>query len=162
MEYPDAPAWAAALEASAWGVAMRDSSFLYPLANVLHVLGLILLIGPILVLDLRLLGVGRGIALPPAYTLLSGFSRAGVALMLLTGFSLFAADARPLSGSTVLWVKWGLIAVGLANAVWFQVRWRARLATWDADPPAAGRVQAAASLALWLAVAVCGRLLAYL
>jgi hypothetical protein len=162
MDYPDAPAWAAALEASAWGVAMRESAFLYPLANVLHVLGLVLLIGPILVLDLRLLGVGRGIALAPAYALMSGLSRAGVALMLLTGLSLFAADARPLAGNAVLWLKWGLIALGLANAALFQARWRARLATWDADPPAAGRAQAAASLALWLAVAVCGRLLAYL
>jgi hypothetical protein len=162
MEHAAAPAWAAAIEASALGAAMRESVFLYPLANVLHVLGLVFLIGPILVLDLRLLGVGRGFALAPAATLLSGISRGGVLIMLITGFSLFAADARPLSTNVVLWIKWALIAGGLANAILFQARWRGKFATWDAAPPAAGRTQAAASIALWLAVAACGRLMAYL
>jgi hypothetical protein len=89
-------------------------------------------------------------------------SRWGLVVMLITGFSLFAADARPLSGHFLLWIKWGLIAAGLANALVFQARWSGKFDTWDAAPPAAGRAQAAASLGLWLAVAVCGRLLAYL
>jgi hypothetical protein len=162
VDHAGAPAWAAAIEASALGVAMRDSSFLYPLANILHVLGLALLIGPILVLDLRLLGVARAITLAPAARLLSGLSRCGVVVMLVTGFALFAADARPLSTNTVLWIKWGLIAAGIANAMLFQWRWSSRFDGWDAAPPAVGRLHAAASLTLWFAVAICGRLLAYL
>lgn len=47
MEVSAAPAWAAALEASGFGDAMRNSLYLYPLANLIHILGFILLIGPI-------------------------------------------------------------------------------------------------------------------
>ena len=57
--YADAPAWAAALEASRLGVMMRGSFVLYPLANLGHVLGLILFVGALVVLDLRLLGAWR-------------------------------------------------------------------------------------------------------
>jgi len=162
MEVSAAPAWAAALEASGFGDAMRDSLYLYPLANLIHILGFILLIGPILVLDLRLLGVGRGIAIPAAAPLLSRLSASGLVLMLFSGFCLFTPDARPLAANDMMWQKWSLIALGVANALAFQAIWTKRYATWDEAPPAIGRAQAAASIALWLAVATFGRLLAYL
>lgn len=58
-----------------------------PAANLNQVLSLIL-IGPILVPDSRLLGIGRGIAIPVAAPLLSRLSAGGLVLMLMSGFSL--------------------------------------------------------------------------
>ncbi|CFU11540.1 Uncharacterised protein [Bordetella pertussis] len=59
----DPPAWAALLEACALGAWMRGSSWAYPAANLAHLLGLVLLVGAMLLLDLRLLGLGRRFAL---------------------------------------------------------------------------------------------------
>lgn len=156
------PAWAAALEASLLGVAMRESAFLYPLANLLHLLGLVLLVGAMLLLDLRLLGVGRrAIAADAAARLLTPLAIAGVVLQIVTGLCLFAADAGPLVGSGAFVAKLILIAVGLGNALLFRLAWQRRLADWDARPPAPGLAQAAISVAVWLAVGTLGRLIAY-
>ena len=60
MEHPfatGAPEWAIALEASSFAFAIRNSTWIYPLANLAHILGLAFLVGPIIVLDLRLAGL---------------------------------------------------------------------------------------------------------
>ena len=68
-------AWAGALEASVLGEWMRGSSWAYPVVNLVHLLGLVLLVGPMLLLDLRLLGAGRLFVLPEVSAALK--SRAG-------------------------------------------------------------------------------------
>jgi hypothetical protein len=59
----EAAQFAAALEGSALGVMMRESDWLYPVANLMHLLGLVLLLGAMLFLDLRLLGLARHVPL---------------------------------------------------------------------------------------------------
>jgi hypothetical protein len=161
MEHGDAPAWASALEASALGALMRDSYWLYPTANVLHLAGLVLLVGAIGVLDLRLLGAGRAIPVAAASRLLTPIAVAGVVVMAVSGTALFSADARAVSTNPVFQIKMILLAAGLANALLFRLFWRRHLAAWDRDPPALGRLQSGLSLAGWLGVAACGRLIAY-
>jgi len=157
-----APAWASALEASALGAFVRDSSWLYPTANLVHVLGIAILLGAILALDLRLLGLGRStIALPGAARYLSPLAAAGLALAVPGGFLLFAADAGPMAAHPVMQAKAVLIALGLANVALFHALWWRRLDTWDAAPPAAGRAMALLSIVAWLGAAACGRLAAY-
>ncbi len=161
MEHGDAPAWAAALESSALGALMRESFMFYPLANVLHIIGVTLLIGGIGVFDLRLLGAGRGIAIPAASRLLTPIAVAGLLLMLASGTALFSADARAVIENPVFRIKLALILFGVSNALLFRLLWQRRLAAWDSDPPALGRAQSALSLAGWFGVAICGRLIAY-
>jgi len=162
MEAAMAPAWASALEASALGAFVRDSSWLYPTANLVHVLGIAILLGAILALDLRLLGLGRStIALPGAARYLSPLAAAGLALAVPGGFLLFAADAGPMAAHPVMQAKAVLIALGLANVALFHALWWRRLDTWDAAPPAAGRAMALLSIVAWLGAAACGRLAAY-
>jgi len=156
-----APDWAAALEASALGEWMRGAVWAYPAVNLLHLLGMVLLVGAIVLLDLRLLGVGRRLPLPEVSALLTPVSIAGLLVMLATGPLLFAADAGPLSVQPLLQVKLLWIVLGVANALLFRSWWGRRLADWDDRPPAMGRVQAAASLVIWLGVAAMGRLIAY-
>lgn len=158
-----APEWAAALEASWIGVFMRQSVYAYPLANLLHLLGLTLLVGPILLLDLRALGVGaRLVAADAASRLVTPFAGIGLALSLVTGPLLFVADAKSLATSTMLIAKLTLLAFALANALLFRALWNRRLPDWDRAPPLVGRAQAGASIALWLMIGGLGRMIAYL
>lgn len=161
MEHGTGPAWAAALESSALGVVMRDSAVLYPIANLTHILGLILLVGSMVALDLRLLGSGKVVPAQAAASVLRPLAVGGFVLMVVSGTALFAADARPLWGNPVVRIKAALIVVGIANALLFNLLWRKRLEHWDNAAPALGRAQAALSLTCWLATAACGRLIAY-
>lgn len=141
---------------------MRTDAWAYPCANVLHLLGLTALVGPILLLDLRLLGWGRVFPIVAAARVLTAWSVAGLLVMFASGTALFSADASALAASPVMQWKLALIAAGLANAVAFGGLWSHRLGQWDRAPPALGRAQALLSMALWLAVPVAGRLIAYL
>ncbi|MFM2045658.1 MAG: hypothetical protein RLY86_4234 [Pseudomonadota bacterium] len=151
--------WALWIEMSAMGRAARGVIWLYPAANVLHVLGAGLLFGAIAAFDIAVLrhgpaavaGVagsgsrpGGGIA---ASTL--PLALAGAGLALLSGAVLFAADAVALAGNGMLWAKTVALVLAAGNAL-----------AWHMRPPGSRR-QAAASLALWIAVLTTGRLIAY-
>lgn len=154
-------AWAAALEASPLGAWMRAAGWAYPVVNLVHLLGLALLLGPMLLLDLRLLGFGRSLPLPPVSAALTRCAIAGLALLLPSGALLFAADAGPLLGNRLMQAKLLLVGAGLANALLFRALWSSRLAGWDASAPPFGRLQAFASALCWLVAASLGRLIAY-
>jgi hypothetical protein len=153
--------FAALLENSALGVAMRESSFLYPLVNIAHLIGLVLIVGGIGLLDLRMLGLASQV--PPAslYPLLTRFAVFGVVLQIASGILLFASDARALLDNGAFVLKMLLLAAALINAAIFRLLWTARVETWDARPPFLGLVQCAFSLFAWLSIGTLGRLIAY-
>jgi hypothetical protein len=157
----DLLAWAAWIEHSAVGVWMRSSSVAYPLVNVIHVFGLVLLVGSMLLLDLRLMGFVRRFALPDVSDILTPLAVAGLLALIGSGLLLFAADAGPLLDNPLFPVKLLFIALGVVNALVFRAVWGSRLSHWDQRPPLAGRLQAAASLLTWLVAGTLGRLLAY-
>ncbi len=161
MEGHAGPGWAAALEASGLGVLMRESAVLYPLANIAHILGLVLFAGSILLLDLRLLGSARSLPALAVARALTPLMLFGLAVQIASGVLLFSADARPLWNNPVMQVKAALIVLGLANALVFRALWNRRLADWDASAPAIARAQAGLSLLTWLGVAICGRFAGY-
>lgn len=156
------PAWAAAIEASGLGEAMRSSAVLYPAANVLHLVFIILLVGPIVALDLRLLGLGRRIDAAALDRYLTRFAYVALPMIVVTGFALFSADATALAGNTAFRSKLLLVALGLANALVFRLLWRRGLGGWDVAPPPLARLQSAGSVAIWLGAVASGRLIAYL
>ena len=156
-----APQWAVVIEHSALGAWMRGAEFAYPIVNVLHLLGLTLLIGPMLLLDLRLVGFAKHFPLPEVSAALTRLSVLGLAILLPTGVLLFTADAGPLIQNPVLLTKLALIALALLNAVAFRVMWQGRLACWDQEPPLLGRAQAVLSIGAWLIAGGLGRWIAY-
>jgi hypothetical protein len=157
------PQWAVALQNSGLGIAIRHSTWIYPFGNVIHVLGMALLVGSILALDFRFLGFGRRhVSVEAASRLLTPLAIAGILLLVPGGLILFVADAGPLAANSLLQIKLALVVLGLANAVLFRMKWGGKTATWDADPPGLGRLQVIASVAIWLAVPTLGRLIAYL
>lgn len=158
MEEHAAPAWAVWLEASALGEVARDSLWLYPIVSVLHVLGLALLVGGIVVFDLRVLGAGRAIPLAAAGRLILPLARAGFVVLLLSGVVMLAADATHIVDNPAFLVKGGLLVLAGANIALFH-----RLAQRDLAAPvsALARVSAGCSAVLWLGVAATGRAIAY-
>lgn len=155
----DIAALAAQLEGSGLGDAMRGGvRNLYPIVNLAHVLGVILLVGGIGVVDLRIVGFGRRIPLGPLSRLLTPLAIAGLVIQAGSGFMLLAADAGPLSLSWVFRAKLALIAFAVANALLF----RKLFGDLEAQtPPPLARTMAATSLAAWLGVAGLGRWIAY-
>jgi hypothetical protein len=150
---------AAALQASGFGAWARGP--VYAWINVLHLLGLVLLVGGIGVLDLRLCGFAREVPVEPLARFVTPLAVAGLCIAAPTGIGLFAADAVSLSGSNTFRWKLALVGLGLVNALAFRVLWRRRLATWNDSATALGVAAAASSLAIWLAVGTLGRLIAY-
>jgi hypothetical protein len=148
---------AAALEASAVGRTVRESATLYPWINVLHLGGLVMLVGAIGILDLRVIGLGRAIPLTPLSRLLTPLAILGLLILVSSGVLLFAADARPLFASTVFRWKLALVALALINAIAF----RGLFGDLGREPPPLARLMALASIGLWLSVGALGRLIAY-
>jgi hypothetical protein len=150
-----------ALQESALGHLMRSSPMLYPAAEILHIIGFVLLVGSIAALDLRLLGFGRTIAIQPLAQLLLPLSRVGFLVAIGMGFLLFSADAAHVVRNPAFQAKLLLIAAALINvAVAHAGPWR-RIAGWHGEPPAGTRLAAVASILLWLAALTAGRLIAY-
>lgn len=160
---PDAPAILIALEQSAAGLAIRQSVWIYPAANVTHILALTLLAASVAVMDLRLLGAFRETV--PAAVIVPARRMAVLALtvMVLTGLVLFTAEASHVALNPVFQVKMALIALAVLNALVVQRTLPAVLMKTPAMTPLpiGFRTAAVVSLALWLCVAAAGRLIAY-
>jgi hypothetical protein len=150
---------AAELEASPLGVFVRETAWAYPAANVAHLLGLVMLVGAIGVVDLRVVGFWRALPLPALSRALTPVALIGLAVMVVSGPLLFAADARALVGSSVLGWKLALVGLALVNALLFRRLWPERRLGEAA--PLLARVAAAASIGLWLWIGALGRWIAY-
>ncbi len=150
-----------ALQEGPLGQFMRTSPVAYPLAEVLHIMGFVLLVGAIVGLDLRLLGVARGLPIAPLAALLRPLSIGGFVLAVGMGVLLFAADATHVANNPAFQVKLPLIALAVLNlAVLHFGAWR-RVAGWGEAVPGAARAAALLSILLWLGVIAAGRLIAY-
>jgi len=136
---------------------LQGSGTAYLFVNATHVLGIALLLGSILVLDLKLLGGLRGVPLAVIGPLNARVAAWGVGLALATGVWLFTVQPREYLGNPAFLIKLGLIALALAN-VGVQHANPAYARALAGAPVSAGvRASAAASVLLWLAVLVAGR-----
>jgi hypothetical protein len=161
VEHQPAPAIFLALQESALGHLMRSSPFLYPLAEILHILGFVILVGSIVALDLRLLGFGRSIAIQPMAQLLLPLSRVGFLIAISMGFLLFSADAAHVVRNPAFLAKLLLIAAALVNiAIAHLGPWR-RAPLWHSEASAGAKLTGFASLMLWISAICAGRLIAY-
>jgi hypothetical protein len=157
--------WLVALEQSPVGAAMRQSLFLYPAVEVLHILGFVLLVGSIVGFDLRLLGLTRHLPVAPFARHAVPLAVAGFCIAAPAGLLLFTTEATSIAANPAFRVKLGCIAIGLANAALFHLGpWRG-MAQWGATHgaiPVAARLGAAVSLLAWCGAVIGGRLIAYL
>ncbi len=132
---------------------IKDSTWLFPAIESIHLIALALLGGAILMLDLRLLGVGlTGQRVSQVERGARPWLLAAVATMVLTGSLIGVSEATKLLDRHAFWVK--MAALALALAFTFAVR-NPRARRDVAGAPA--KAIAAASLSLWLTVALAGR-----
>ncbi|MGH6815437.1 MAG: DUF6644 family protein [Hyphomicrobiaceae bacterium] len=159
----DAPAILIALEQSGFAMALRQSVWAYPTANVAHIVTLVVFAAAVAVMDLRLLGAFS--ATEPAKVVIPAqrVAIAALALQAASGLMLFAAEASHVSLNPVFLTKAGLIALGIVNALAVQGAMTRALASTPASAPLPARVRVAAvaSMVVWLSVAAAGRLIAY-
>ena len=141
-------------------VAGGDTIFAYPTILALHTLGLGIVVGMSAVINCRVLGMGRGIALG-RFAYLFRVLWWGLALNVATGVVLFIAAAADKAYQEIFYLKLLLIALALVTATKIRrIILRAPEAVETAMPRNA-RALAAVSLVLWMGAIVAGRLMAY-
>ncbi|AXE66020.1 DUF2214 domain-containing protein [Hyphomonas sp. CACIAM 19H1] len=150
------------IEASWIAQALRGSGDVYMAVNAAHILGIGLLVGAIIPLDLRLLGLGRSYPLQVLAPFLSRCAALGLALALLTGAALWAVRPADYLGNAAFVWKMALLAAALVivGLQHLSPGWRRVLAEGTVSLPV--RLMAAASLACWLSVLLAGRWIGFL
>lgn len=158
-----APGFLIALETSEIGALIRQSAWIYPTANVAHVVAIVIFAGAIAVMDLRLMGALTG---ADPVRVVRGARRAAVLALiavLVSGAVLFTAEASHVALNGVFQLKMALIAFGIVHALFIGNRAVSRLD--DLGPAAAipgfARLAGALSMLTWLGVVGLGRYIAY-
>ena len=159
----DVGAWLEALDRSGVSTAMRDSLWLYPAVESVHLLGLATLVGCAAAFDLRLLGVSRHLPARATARHLLWCARTGFAVAAVSGFLLFTSDPVALAGNPAFRWKLLLIVVAGLNALRFHLGPFRGAVNWDREVPAplSAKLAAAVSLVVWAGVVTAGRLIAY-
>ncbi len=143
---------------------LRQSNWAFPTLDTIHTLGIVLVAGTIMLLDLRLLGLGlRSVPVPQMVARIVPATLGGFGLMLVSGGLLFASEAVKMYHSPAFRIKLVLLALAGLNALIFHGTIYRDVAKWDhrsAVPPRA-RVAGLLSLIFWIAIIAAGRAIAY-
>ena len=152
------------LEAMPLSTALRESIFGYPILLTSHVVSMCLIAGLLVMMDLRLTGVGN-LHTPVSHiqNRLFKWQMLGLAMSVVSGGLLFYGQPMRFYGNFWFWMKNLLLLLALANAMVFHRTIYRSVDQWDNDPvpPVPARVAGALGLVLWAAVIVTGRMIAY-
>jgi hypothetical protein len=144
--------WLSATDLRVFFYRFEDFDWLFVFA---HVTSAAVLLGSILIVDLRILGVMREINLRKLAALALPWSIGGALIALLSGFALLLFDPITVGVHTYFLPKMGLIVLGLANALAFH--WMFNLEAAE-TPTTRSRFAGAVSIALWAGVFLCASL----
>ncbi len=141
----------------------RDVFWVFPAGEALHFIGMSLLIGVVGVLDLRILGVAKGLPIAALHRLLP-LSFVGFGLNLLTGMTFFAGDPHAFASNAAFRIKMLLILLAGLNALWFEMSVFIDVKKWGPGVEAStlAKVISGISLFLWAAVITCARLIPFI
>lgn len=153
---PDVPTLA-----RAWGVFAMDHSWVWPACETLHFVGLCLLLGVVLVLNLRLLGIGKSVLSAAALNQLLPLGMLGFALNLTTGMMFFVATPEQYTGYFFV-LKMSLVIAGAINLLCFMLGKSAGSLGDGDDAGGWTKLLAASAILIWLAVVFCGHMLPWL
>jgi len=155
--------FAAWLESTAISKTLFDISWLWPACESLHFIGLCMLIGGAGLLDLRLLGMFRGLAIRHVKALMP-WAIGGFLINLTTGLLFLVMQPHLYLTSGVWWAKVAFLGVAGANALFFETRLAVPALALDPDAETSTVMKVVGGLSLfsWFAVLYCGRMLPYL
>ena len=149
------------LQGSALSVGLRASSWAYPLVNLLHILGIAMLVGAILILDWRLLRQRKQPEVSVLATVLLPSARGGFALAVAAGLLLFIARPLDYVFNPLFQFKLGFIVLALLNIVLLHRSESWGNAVSHNRPDGRVRLACGVSLVCWLVALALGRLIGY-
>jgi len=145
-------------------IALRESQYVFPWVFVVHVISMCLFAGTILMMDLRLLGVGHmQTPFSQVQRRLFPWQIAGMVLSTISGLMLVFGNPMNYFANIIFWTK--MVAMGIAgvNALAFHFITEYSLVDWDANvtPPFGAKLAGGLSILLWANVILAGRLIPY-
>ena len=155
------PDWFFALCENSWlGGWFKHAQWFFAIDETFHIMALGMLIGTLVIVDLRLLGFGmRRQSVAQLARYLGSWTLFGVASMIVTGVPLFMSEAVKLSRSTPFFYK--MIFLTFAITLHFTLH-RKAIASSTGEGSGLGKLAACLSLMCWLGVALAGRAIASL
>jgi len=157
--------FAQSLQDSGFGTALAESRYAFPLVEAAHLLGLSISVGLIFLTDLRLIGrFLTNVPIPVVLRQLRPWVLSGFAVTFISGVLLFIAEGATVVISPAFPAKFVFIALAGLNALYFELR-LARLAPvveHQAVLPVGVKYAGLASIGLWTATIIAGRLIPYL
>jgi hypothetical protein len=147
------------LERSGFGLLIRDAVLIYPVANVVHVLAVLVFFASVAIMDLRVLGALREDATPAVIRRFRPVAIGSFCVLVGSGLVLFTPEASAIIRNPSFQIKLALIAIGLLNVLWMG---RALKRGYPGMTARGARIPAALSLIIWLGVAAAGRYIAYI
>ena len=135
---------------------LKSSVWAFPALEVLHIVGIALLLGNLVLLELRVFGRGARLDVKDLASLSLGIAAVGFCLAAASGLLMFAAQAAELLTNRAFTLKMLLLMLAGCNAAWFHGR--GSLEKLDA----VARWQMVVSSLIWLSVVACGRWIAYI
>jgi hypothetical protein len=148
-----------------WSIAaqLRGSTWAYPLVNAAHIVGIALLFGAIVPLDLRLAGFWQGVPVAPLRRALVPMAVLGLCLAITAGTLLFIAKAPDYAASGLFQAKMAVVVLALINATALRLApaWRAKDDTAGSIAGLWPQLAGIASIVLWLTAILLGRLVGY-
>ena len=163
MHPPVGPVWLVWLESSGLGEAMRKSAWMYPIVEIVHIVGFVILVGAVIMFDLRVLGLGGSLSVTALARHLLRWSWVGLALVVPAGLMMFTAHATEFATNPAFLLKLALLATAAVNVAFFYAVPYRSVDGWNiaTNAPGTARAAAALSIAIWIGVITCGRLIAY-
>src|SRR5580658_634582 len=163
-EAMDIPAFLKLIEASGPATRIRESLFLFPLIESIHVFGLALVFGTIAIIDLRLLGFAS--TQRPFQRMASDILKwtwAAFALTAVTGALMFITNASVYYHNFYFRTKMLLLALSGVNMLVFELTAGRRVEDWGTAPaaPRMGKTAAVLSIAMWIAIIFMGRMIGF-
>lgn len=151
------------LENTPWAAGIRQSMWLYPTLEIIHLIGIVVLVGAAFMFDLRLLGFSKSLPLVALSRHLLPWSRRGLLLIIPSGILLFITEARTLGVDPTFWLKMTLLGIAALNVLLFH-RFIFNIPSdknIQYELPFSSKIAALISIIVWIAIITCGRLLAY-
>ena len=152
------------LDSTQLNAMLRQSSWAFPALDTLHTLGIVLVAGTIMLVDLRLLNLGlRSVPLAELVARIVPWTLCGFGLMFVSGGLLFSSEAVKMYYSPAFRIKLVLLALAGLNALIFHRTIYLDVANWDpaSIAPARARLAGLLSLVFWIAIIAAGRAIAY-
>ena len=152
------------LENSALAIWVGESLWGYPIMLGMHAVGLAIVVGILVMLDLRMLRVIRGVSFS-AFLSLFRLAWIGLLFNAMSGSALFSSQATTFIDSTPFLIKITGVISGVVVGIFIQRRLMLRAADWDeadANIESSATALAVLSLVCWIGAIFAGRLIAYL